>query len=84
MKSWSVREKKSQVKLHGQCGVIGVVKSGGYQYEDGTRYLGDWNQKGQKHGLGHLSLPDTTRYDGAFQNGLCSGLGVMIFPDGAK
>lgn len=35
---------------------------GGYRYEDGTRYIGDWNQKGQKHGLGHLLLPDGTRY----------------------
>ncbi|XP_069684366.1 MORN repeat-containing protein 4 homolog isoform X3 [Periplaneta americana] len=62
----------------------GVVKTGAYRYEDGTRYVGDWNQRGQKHGMGHLSLPDGTRYDGAFQNGLCGGLGVMCFPDGAK
>ena len=62
----------------------GVVKTGAYRYEDGTRYVGDWNQRGQKHGMGHLSLPDGTRYDGAFQNGLCFGLGVMCFPDGAK
>jgi hypothetical protein len=62
----------------------GVVKTGAYHYEDGTRYVGDWNQRGQKHGMGHLSLPDGTRYDGAFQNGLCAGLGVMCFSDGAK
>jgi hypothetical protein len=29
---------------------------------DGTRYIGEWNQKGQKHGLGHLLLIDGTRY----------------------
>lgn len=29
---------------------------------DGTRYIGEWNQKGQKHGMGHLLLPDGTRY----------------------
>lgn len=40
----------------------GVVKTGGYRYEDGTRYIGDWNQKGQKHGMGHLLLSDGTRY----------------------
>lgn len=77
---------------------------GGYRYEDGTRYIGDWNQKGQKHGLGHLLLPDGTRYgkeknvyiakrkkklknlhtDGSFNNGLCSGLGIMNFADGSK
>lgn len=62
----------------------GVVKCGAYDYPDGTRYVGDWNAKGQKHGMGHLVLPDATRYDGAFTNGLCGGLGVMNFPDGAK
>lgn len=81
------------------------MKTGGYRYEDGTRYIGDWNQKGQKHGMGHLLLPDGTRYgerrkklliqrnaeilkksltDGSFNNGLCSGLGIMNFPDGSK
>lgn len=64
--------------------VPGVVKCGGHRYEDGTRYIGDWNHKGQKHGLGHLLLADGTRYDGSFNNGLCSGLGVMQFSDGAK
>lgn len=62
----------------------GVIKCGLYRYDDSTRYVGDWNQKGQKHGMGHLLLPDGTRYDGAFSNGVCSGLGVMVFPDGAK
>lgn len=40
----------------------GVVKTGGFRYDDSTRYIGDWNQKGQKHGMGHLLLPDGTRY----------------------
>ncbi|CAG4987937.1 unnamed protein product [Parnassius apollo] len=62
----------------------GVVKSGAYKYEDGTRYIGEWNTKGQKHGMGHLLLPDGTRYDGCLAGGMCSGLGVMAFPDGAK
>lgn len=62
----------------------GVAKTGAYKYEDGTRYVGEWSSKGQKHGMGHLVLPDGTRYDGAMVSGLCSGLGVMAFPDGAK
>ncbi|CAG5075487.1 Similar to mms19: MMS19 nucleotide excision repair protein homolog (Xenopus laevis) [Cotesia congregata] len=61
-----------------------VVKRGGYTYEDGTKYYGDWNARGLKHGAGSMVLPDGTRYEGGFQNGLCSGLGVLIFPDGAK
>jgi hypothetical protein len=32
------------------------VKCGGYKYEDGTKYIGDWNQKGQRHGMGHMLL----------------------------
>lgn len=40
----------------------GVVKTGGFRYDDGTRYIGDWNQKGQKHGMGHMLLADGTRY----------------------
>ncbi|XP_023248175.1 MORN repeat-containing protein 4 homolog [Copidosoma floridanum] len=62
----------------------GISKVGMYKYEDGTRYIGDWNPRGLKTGAGSLLLPDKTRYDGSFQNGLCSGLGVFIFPDGAK
>lgn len=61
-----------------------MVKNGAHKYQDGTRYIGDWNGKGLKHGAGSLLLPDGIRYDGGFQNGLCSGLGVMVFPDGAK
>lgn len=66
----------------------GVVKTGGFRYDDGTRYIGDWNQRGQKHGnvflsigkfhrksllsfspflgMGHLLLPDGTRYGREF------------------
>jgi hypothetical protein len=41
---------------------LGIAKTGGHRYADGTRYIGDWSQKGQKHGMGHLLLPDGTRY----------------------
>lgn len=62
----------------------GVVKYGSYEYDDGALYVGDWNQRGQKQGMGHLVLPDGTRYDGAFQNGLFAGLGIIAFSDGAR
>ncbi|KYQ59534.1 MORN repeat-containing protein 4, partial [Trachymyrmex zeteki] len=62
----------------------GVAKNGAYKYDDGTKYIGDWNRRGLKHGAGLLVLSDGTRYDGGFQNGLCSGLGVIVFSDGAK
>lgn len=57
---------------------------GGFEYRDGSKYLGDWNERGQRHGFGHLVLPDSTRYDGSFFNGLFSGLGVLQFSDGAR
>jgi len=53
-------------------------------YEDGSKYIGDWNDRGRKHGLGHVQLKDNTRYEGGFSNGLCSGLGVLQYPDGAR
>lgn len=59
-------------------------KLGSYKYEDGSRYIGQWNNKGLKAGAGSLLLPDSTRFDGSFQNGLFSGLGIISYPDGAK
>lgn len=38
-----------------------MVKCGGIRYEDGTRYIGDWSHKGQKHGMGHLILAGILR-----------------------
>lgn len=64
--------------------IIGITKNGAFKYDDGSRYVGDWNNKGLKHGLGSLLFPDGSRYDGWFNNGLFSKLGVIIFPDGAK
>ncbi|XP_025204302.1 MORN repeat-containing protein 4 homolog [Melanaphis sacchari] len=61
-----------------------VTKFGAYVYEDGSKYIGDWNDRGRKHGLGHVQLKDNTRYEGGFSNGLCSGLGVLQYPDGAR
>eukprot|EP00099_Drosophila_melanogaster_P022124 NP_649520.1 retinophilin [Drosophila melanogaster] len=62
----------------------GAVKVGGWRYEDASRYIGEWNQRGQKHGIGHLQFADGTRYDGQFQEGLSQGVGCLWFADGAK
>lgn len=62
----------------------GAVKVGGWRYEDATRYIGEWNQRGMKHGTGHLQFADGTRYDGQFFEGMSHGLGCMWFADGAK
>ncbi|XP_065211286.1 MORN repeat-containing protein 4 homolog isoform X2 [Planococcus citri] len=57
---------------------------GAYEYNDHTKYYGQWSKDGLKHGFGHLILPDSTRYDGSFSKGLFNGLGVLRFPDGAR
>ncbi|KAE8745747.1 hypothetical protein FOCC_FOCC007543 [Frankliniella occidentalis] len=62
----------------------GVARSGAHRYSDGSRYAGGWSERGLKHGPGRLALPDGTRYDGGFKDGMCAGVGVMVFSDGAK
>jgi hypothetical protein len=57
---------KSFLSRLGFSALSGVVKTGGFRYDDGTRYIGDWNQKGQKHGMGHMLLTDGTRYGTLF------------------
>ncbi|XP_014271800.1 MORN repeat-containing protein 4 homolog isoform X2 [Halyomorpha halys] len=57
---------------------------GGYRYEEGSRYWGEWNSKGQRHGTGALRLPDKSLLQSAFCEDLATGHGVLTFPDGAK
>lgn len=61
-----------------------MVKKGGWQYSDGTKYLGGFDAKGEKQGLGSIKLNNGTTYHGMFLNDLPHGLGVTIFPDGAR
>jgi hypothetical protein len=71
-----------------------------FRYPDGSEYtgknkirsiknylffsLGEWNEDGQRHGLGHLIFNDQAKYRGRFENGLFSGLGSISYPDGSK
>lgn len=64
--------------------VVQIAKIGGYRYNNGSVYVGDWNKKGVREGQGHLSFPDGSRYDGNFEENVFCGLGVLTFPDGAK
>ena len=61
-----------------------LIMHGVYKYENGAEYKGTWNDKNLRDGLGHLSFPDGCKYSGGFKNGLCSGLGVMVFQDGSR
>ena len=57
---------------------------GSYRYSDGSEYIGEWDSKGQRHGVGQLKAPDGSIYVGQFENGMCSGLGVLVFSDGSR
>lgn len=57
---------------------------GSFKYSDGSEYIGEWDQNGQRHGVGQLTTPDGSVYSGQFKLGLCSGLGVLVFSDGAR
>lgn len=57
---------------------------GSFRYADGSEYIGEWDSKGQRHGVGQLTTPDGSVYVGQFQAGLASGLGVLVFTDGAR
>lgn len=61
-----------------------VAKYGGHRYEDGSVYVGSWGRDGKRHGEGHMCFHDGSRYDGNFEDGLFDGLGVIVYPDGAK
>ena len=60
-----------------------VVGRHKFTYPIGDMYDGEWNNEGRKHGAGHLTLVDGTKYIGQFQNGFCHGHGVARFPDGS-
>ena len=55
-----------------------------YKYPDGSEYEGEWNEQGQRHGAGRMRFADNSRYSGRFEQGLCSGQGVMQLPDGSR
>ncbi|KAF5286911.1 hypothetical protein FQA39_LY00444 [Lamprigera yunnana] len=63
---------------------VGTVKYGGHRFENGTIYVGYWNDSGQKHSMGHELYSDGSRYDGLYKDGFFNGLGILIFADGAK
>ena len=55
-----------------------------YKYPDGSEYNGEWNDQGQRHGMGTMTFLDGAKYMGKFDSGLCHGLGVMLLKDGSR
>ena len=52
------------------------------QLEDGSVYIGEWNFKGEFHGLGKLLLPDGTEIEGWFRCGKTTYRARIVHPDG--
>ncbi|TRY71224.1 hypothetical protein TCAL_10839 [Tigriopus californicus] len=63
-------------KKHGKCG--------SYTHNDGSLFIGDFDENGVKSGMGHLEVPNGSTYDGQFQKGLPNGVGIMRFPDSSR
>lgn len=55
-----------------------------YQYPDGSEYDGDWNEQGQRQGLGKMKFADGSYYVGRFDQGMSNGQGVMTLADGSR
>ncbi|KAL3278690.1 hypothetical protein HHI36_016226 [Cryptolaemus montrouzieri] len=64
--------------------MTGVAATGGHRYKDGSHYVGTWNADGKPHGEGHFLFKSGIRYSGTFEDGKFSGLGSLVFPDGAS
>ena len=47
-----------------------------------VKYIGDWNESGERHGRGTQIWPDGARYDGYFLNDRQMGFGRIITSDG--
>ncbi|XP_063721562.1 MORN repeat-containing protein 4 homolog [Symsagittifera roscoffensis] len=55
---------------------------GKYHYDDGSIYIGQFDSRGIRHGLGKLDFGDSKRslYEGEFKNGFSDGLGNLKTP----
>ena len=53
--------------------------------EDGRRYEGEWhNYKRYPHGQGRMEFVDGEIYDGDWEAGVKTGVGLGDFPDGSQ
>ena len=53
------------------------------KYEDGSLYLGEWNEEDKRHGRGIEIFPDESRYSGQWRNDKPNGLGSLKKKDGS-
>ena len=60
-------------KRHGKCG--------SYTHNDGSLFIGDFDENGVKSGMGHLELPNGATYDGQFQKVTAGKANALCFDD---
>lgn len=53
------------------------------KYDNGY-YVGEFNDKGERHGQGTYYWEDGSKYEGEWENGTRTGYGVMTWANGAK
>ncbi|CAG9311845.1 unnamed protein product [Blepharisma stoltei] len=59
-----------------------ITQHPAFELEDGSIYEGEWNEQGERHGLGTEISPDGAKYIGYFKNNEKSGNGRLIQADG--
>lgn len=64
-----------QLKRHDD---VPVVAKPAVQLKDGAVYEGEWDKKGNQHGIGTLVNNDGSKLIGCFKGGLVEGLGRLI------
>lgn len=47
-------------------------------------YIGEYNNRGERHGRGMIVFPNGSRFVGEFENGERHGEGYFIFSDGKR
>ncbi|CAG9313818.1 unnamed protein product [Blepharisma stoltei] len=61
---------------------VKVFKKGPVQIEGGAIYIGEWNEKWERHGRGIQTWKDGSKYEGHWKNDLAGGKGRLIHGDG--
>jgi len=53
-----------------------LLRANGYVRQAGYKFEGEYNDKNQRHGLGHAEFHNGDIYDGQYENGKRHGHGV--------
>ncbi|CAG9315185.1 unnamed protein product [Blepharisma stoltei] len=61
---------------------VAVFTKGPVQLENGAVYIGDWNEKFERHGKGVQIWNDGSKYEGYWKNDRANGKGRLIHGDG--